>query len=226
MVKWDDSEIASINADHAISKDKRQEILVTINKLNSGVPFLEYSQNGYYLHHHVYNLYISQCFSCNEVAIWLHDRLIFPQRAFVVEAAPDMPANIKLDFEEARQIFPSSPRGSAALLRLSIQKLCVELGEKGKNINADIASLVQKGLSPEVQKALDIVRVIGNEAVHPGQIDWNDDPGVAKRLFDLVNFIVDEMISRPKTIAKFYDALPSEKLEEIAKRDKQKSSGG
>ncbi|WP_424033423.1 DUF4145 domain-containing protein [Methylocella sp.] len=49
-----------------------------------------------------------------------------------------------------------------------MQKLCVELGEKGKNIDDDIANLVKKGLSPELQQALDILRVIGNEAVHHG----------------------------------------------------------
>lgn len=79
-----------------------------------------------------------------------------------------------------------------------MQKLCAVLGESGKDINADIASLVTKGLSVQIQQALDIVRVIGNEAVHPGHIDLKDDPKTAELLFDLLNLIVEEKISEPR----------------------------
>jgi hypothetical protein len=86
-------------------------------------------------------------------------------------------------------VFGASPRSSAALLRLAIQKLCKHLGFPGDNINADIKAMVGQGLAVQVQRALDIVRVIGNEQVHPGVLDVRDDPEMATRLFELVNFI-------------------------------------
>ena len=116
----------------------------------------------------------------------------------------------------------SQPRGAAALLRLSIQKLCVHLGEGGKNIDSDIASLVKKGLPEKLQKALDSVRVVGNNAVHPGKIDLTDDSELARKLFVFVNIIVEVMISQPKQIDEVYHhTLPEGARAAIDKRDQK-----
>ncbi|MCF6208131.1 MAG: DUF4145 domain-containing protein, partial [Ghiorsea sp.] len=131
----------------------------------------------------------------------------------------DLPDDIKGDYEEARTIANLSPRGAAALLRLAIQKLCEHLGQSGKNINADIKELVKEGLPPKVQKALDSVRVIGNEAVHPGSIDLKDDLNTVNKLFKLVNFIANKMITEPREIDAIYGSLPQDKIDGINQRD-------
>jgi hypothetical protein len=66
---------------------------------------------------------------------------------------------------------------------------------------------------------LDIVRVIGNESVHPGTIDLRDEPETAVQLAGLVNFIAEAMITQPKEIDKLYDSLPESKREAIDRRD-------
>ena len=104
-------------------------------------------------------------------------------------------------------------------MRLVIQKLCIHLEQPGDNLNADIAALVRAGLDPQIQKALDFVRVIGNNAVHPGQIDLRDDRAAAEVLFDLVNLIVERLISVPKRVDEVYGSLPESVLQKIAKRD-------
>lgn len=123
--------------------------------------------------------------------------MVFPLVVLAPAPNPDLPNEIAVDFEEARNVAPRSSRAAAALLRLCVQKLCIHLGEPGDNINSDIANLVGKGLPAKIQQALDIVRVIGNNAVHPGQIDLRDDSETAYQLFNLVNLIADVMITQP-----------------------------
>jgi hypothetical protein len=156
---------------------------------------------------------------CGEFGVWKMGKIVFPRVKMASPPNPDFPDNAKGDYEEARTIVAESPRGAAALLRLAVQELCVHLGEPGKNLNDDIGKLVAKGLPVKVQEALDAVRVIGNNAVHPGQIDLKDDPETAAALFGLVNFIGEKMISEPKHIEGLYGSLPGGALDQIKKRD-------
>ena len=166
----------------------------------------------------------ASCAHCNRFSVWVEDNLehkmLYPDSSAAPLANADLPSDIRSDFEEARTIVSRSPRGAAALFRLCIQKLCVHLGEGGVNLNADIASLVKKGLNEKVQKSLDFVRVIGNEAVHPGTIDLRDKPETAVHLATLVNVIAEAMITQPKLVDNLYQSLPKEKKEQIAKRDR------
>ena len=127
--------------------------------------------------------------------------------------------NVGHIYEEAGTILSLSPRGAAALLRLSIQKLCKHLGGKGENINDDIGDFVSKGLDPRVQQSLDVVRVVGNNAVHPGVLDLKDDRAIAEKLFGLVNLIAETMISGPKHVQALFDSLPESERKAIKKRD-------
>lgn len=148
--------------------------------------------------------------------------MVHPQLSIAPQPNPDLPENCRDDYMEARDIFARSPRAAAALLRLVVQKLCKHFGEPGRDINQDIGRLVDKGLPRTLQKALDTVRVIGNEAVHPGELDLNDSPEVVAALFKLVNLIVEKMITEPKQIAELYQTLPEKKLQGIEQRDKPK----
>jgi len=132
----------------------------------------------------VSNLALAKCTHCEDYTLWHFEKMIYPEDSGVQPPNPDLLDDIKQDYLEAKAIINKSPRGAAALLRLCIQKLCKQLGEKGKNINTDIANLVQQGLPLKIQQSLDIVRVIGNNAVHPGQIDLKDDRDTAMRLFE------------------------------------------
>jgi Domain of unknown function (DUF4145) len=163
---------------------------------------------------------VSRCDHCEKYSLWLIDKMLYPDVGGAPQPNADLPEPVKALYLEAAAISTKSPRGAAALLRLAIPVLCKELGGKGDNINTDIALLVGKGLPERVQQAFDIVRVTGNHAVHPGQIDV-DDPDVVGRLFDLINVIAEYTISMPARIGSIYAKLPESVHEQIQSRDKK-----
>jgi hypothetical protein len=213
--------IKHILEDRETPEEVKQNFLRWVDRLALGLVLIQKMSDSKYVYNDVENLHLSKCYNCNKVAVWVHNSLLFPREKTGISPNQDLPEDIIHDFEEARSIIGESPRGAAALLRLCVQKLCVHLGEKGKNLDDDIASLVSKGLNPLVKKSLDIVRVIGNEAVHPGVIDLNDNREIANQLLGLINSIATQMISHPKNIEKLYQELPPSKREAIEKRDKK-----
>lgn len=171
---------------------------------------------------------LAECAACSERSIWLcpapgMGTMVFPADSTAPLAHPDLPERCRGDFDEAREISVRSPRGAAALLRLCIQKLCIELGQPGKDINADIGALVRLGLPTMVQRALDTVRVVGNEAVHPGTMSNEDHAGQVNSLFKLINLIVQHMITDPKEVNAMFAELPPAKRAGIEARDKPKT---
>ncbi len=168
--------------------------------------------------------WICRCERCHKFSIWLDGRINYPRSSTTPAPNPDLSDDVKRDYNEACVILNDSPRGATALLRLAIQKLCKGLGETGKNINDDIASLVNKGLPVQVQQALDIVRVVGNNAVHPGLIDLRDDIETATKLFSLVNLIAEVMITQPKHVDELYQTIvPESQRKAIEERNKAAS---
>src|SRR5687767_844764 len=91
-------------------------------------------------------LRVGKCQHCDKSTIWVEKTMYYPDNGNAPFPNPEMPESVKKLYMEASAVHMKSPRGAAALLRLGIQVLCKELGESGKNINDDIASLVKKGL--------------------------------------------------------------------------------
>lgn len=165
----------------------------------------------------------SKCEACSREAIYIDGQIVLPGETDAPPPAVDLPTDCLPDYEEARSILPRSPRGAAALLRLVIQKLLPHLGATKKAIDAAIGELVAAGkIKTRIQQALDTVRVIGNESVHPGEMDLKDDRDTALALFRIVNLIVETEITEPKRLEALYSSLPKSKLDGIANRDASK----
>lgn len=177
-----------------------------------------------------YQLHIATCTNCSTDSVWrtelnnlnaiIQSTMIFPKSNIAVFAHEDMPVDVKANFNEARDVYSTSAKAAAALLRLALQKLCIHLGEPGKNINTDIKSLVEKGiLNAGITKAADTVRIIGNNAVHPGILNDEDIDSIALKLFDLINFIVRKTITEPRELEELYNTTPETAREAVIRRD-------
>lgn len=168
---------------------------------------------------------VSKCDHCSNITIWLDKKIIHPRKTAVELPNDDLSAEIKELYNEAALVLNDSPRAAAALLRLALQLLLASLGGKGKSIDTDIKYIVAGGVDPQVQKAMDIVRVFGNNGAHPGEIQLNEGPDLVKSMFELINFIASKMITSKREIDDLFESLPGGAKEAIEKRDKSSPRG-
>ena len=160
---------------------------------------------------------VSICVHCESTTFWLAEKIIYPPTRTAPQANSDLPDDVKQVYDEASAIADQSSRAACALLRLAVEMLLKHLGETGST-NESIGNLVKKGLDPKVQQSLDIVRITGNNAVHPGEIDFGDTTDV-QALFNLINVIAGVLITQPKQIQALYDGLPENSKKAVEKRD-------
>ncbi|MCY7770670.1 DUF4145 domain-containing protein [Bacillus haynesii] len=170
-----------------------------------------------------WHLEISICSHCERYVIWENKKMIYPFKTELPEPHKDMHENVKKIYEEAMLVYKHSPRAAAALLRLAIETMIPQLDGyniKKAKINTMIGELVKKDIPTHIQQGLDAIRVYGNEGIHSGEINLNEDPETVMFLFDLINIMVEELITRKSQIKSFYAKLPIDKIKGIINRDK------
>jgi len=222
--EWFDVDIASSSANKIIKHvfyDYRAHIKdYQQNAISNFIDEVEAANNRHMSEFVPDGFSVATCSSCGDISIWVNQEIVYPKQTPVAPPNADMEQEIQDLYVEASTIVVDSPKGATAILRLALQLLLKQLGKSGKNINNDIKELVTEGLSPKIQQALDLLRVVGNNAVHPGQIDLEDGRDIALKLFHILNFIADEMITKPKELDLLYsDVVPEETKVHINERD-------
>lgn len=161
------------------------------------------------------------CVVCNTSSYWLNEKMIYPPVAAGPLPAEGMPADVRACYDEARQVYPISPKSAGALLRLGLEKLLQSLGQTD-GIDTAIGKLVKDGVIDEhTQQAMDVLRIIGNQAVHPGFIDLDEVPETASFMFELLNMIVVETVTKKQRVAKLWATLPADKRKGVEDRAKR-----
>lgn len=170
-------------------------------------------------------LELSQCYKCHGRLLWYEERIVFPIVNGAPPSHPDMPKDVKKIYDESKSIVSLSSRAAAALLRTAIEVLIDNvIGENKKTLNENIGILVKENkIQISTQQSLDYLRVIGDYYLHPGVIQMKDieedDYQHVISLFELVNLITDELITRPKKSNELFGRIPKRQKEQIEKRD-------
>lgn len=159
----------------------------------------------------VRNWLFSICENCGNVAVWHEDEMVHPFSCPVGDPNPDMPEDVKAKYLEASEVVASSPASAAALLRLGLQVLLREIlqDESSGNIYKDIVKLKERPIDSSLVKALDIIRIAGNESVHPGTLDLSESRDDALYLFELLNMVCDQFFTQPNRLKEMYEKMPA-----------------
>lgn len=154
-----------------------------------------------------------ECEHCKTISVWHSSSMIYPEHCPVDEPNADMPLNVRKRYIEASKVIALSPVSAAALLRLALQILLQEVlqEESSGEIYKDIQVLKERPIDSSLVKAFDIIRISGNESVHPGTLDLNESIDDALYLFDLLNMICDQFFTQPRKMQEMYEKMPESK---------------
>ena len=97
------------------------------------------------------------------------------------------PPEIRVRYEDAHRV--SAPASACVLLRVVCEDLCRSNGVEGKNFNEMIENLESAGASARLVKALNAIRLIGNNAAHGNKKNYDLEK---EHLLEVVHIIVEE----------------------------------
>ena len=178
------------------------------------------------------------CSECFEPIIFLNNKnvfipsktvtenkryLVFPRGGTQRPVPSEVDDPYRQDFIEACEVLSFSPKASAALSRRTLQAIIRDkAGVKGKDLNAEIQTLIDSGKLPShISEGLHAVRQIGNFAAHPikststGEI-FDVEPGEAEWNLDILESLFDFYFVEPAKAAKRKAEL-NKKLKEAGK---------
>ncbi len=167
------------------------------------------------------NFRASKCDHCEKLVLWNDQKIIYPRSITVESPNPDMPEVAKGLYMESAKILQDSPRASAALLRLALQEILNKVVEGGeKNSINDNIGILSEGVDETTQKALDLIRINGNNAAHLGEIQIEEEN--TECMYKILNIIVQKTISDKKQIDDLYNNNVSENQKKSIKERKSK----
>lgn len=159
----------------------------------------------------------ARCARCGEASVWRGEQMMYPHAGLAPLPHVDMPDDAKALYEEARSVLGVSRRAGTALARAALERLLRKLHPQTGNPNlaTRIESIFPKVPVP-LGQMLTVIRVAGNASLHVA--DTPDDVQVlvldpeeteiVELMFDAINVLVEELITKPRQMEGYYNKLP------------------
>ena len=150
----------------------------------------------------------ARCQKCEKISMWKNKKMIYPSSGTVPMPDPLLPQNIQKDYLEARSIVITSPRSACVLLRYCVEEICKDKKAQGNTLDTKIKDLLKHDLDGDLRKSLDVVRLIGNDAVHNTKhLQIADNEKIATKLFLIINYIASNLYRLPNMISELTDKV-------------------
>ena len=154
------------------------------------------------------SLAISICRHCKDYCIWEQEQLIYPLSRTPITFNTDIPAGILEICEEAASISNLSLRSSLLLGRIIIDRLLKEKAKEGTINEMANQLLHESAISLNTHAKITAIRLLGNDINHNDVIDITTISPIA--IFDLINQIADDLITRPKEFESLQESIKGE----------------
>lgn len=162
---------------------------------------------------------MSECASCQHRAVWRHDALIYPVSSPAPTPSVDMPDEVRPLYEESGAVAAVSPRAGAALARATLERLLKLLDpDAPKRLQLDdyIVRVLPR-VNVATGKLLTLIRHVGNKSLHVEDVPdeaivlllSDEDADILGVLFQTINDVVEELITRPRQADALYEAVPA-----------------
>lgn len=131
------------------------------------------------------------------------EKLLYP---FETMEKNNIPPNVAGAYESALKVRQIDGAICAIAIRRTLEMMCKDKGEEGKNLYEMLKALSDKGILPPILNEMaSVLRVIGNAAAHADEEEFS--PDLVPSMIEFTQIILDYVYNLPKQIENIQDRI-------------------
>ncbi|MEH7514252.1 DUF4145 domain-containing protein [Gottfriedia acidiceleris] len=143
----------------------------------------------------------------------IYEELIYP---FMAIEENNIPKNVAGAFDAALKVRQIDGAICAIAVRRTLEMMCKDKGEEGKNLYTMLKALSDKGVLPPILNDMaSVLREIGNAAAHADEEKYSHD--LVPSMIEFTKIILDYVYNLPKQIENIQDRIGKKSSAEIKK---------